>query len=155
MEIKIRRGVEKDIPALFDLINELAMFEKSPDEVKNSIEKMCRESNYFRFFIAEKEKEIVGSALYFFAYYSWVGKSLYLDDLYVKEKYRGKNIGKRLLREIFKEAKKEQCGRVRWQVLDWNEEAIGFYRKIGAEIDNKWLNCDFNKNGIDKFLKNN
>jgi ribosomal protein S18 acetylase RimI-like enzyme len=90
-------------------------------------------------------------ALYFFAYYTWVGKSLYLDDLYVKESYRKLKIGSALLNEVMKIAKAENCKRVRWQVLHWNQNAINLYKKVGAFIDEEWLNCDFDAEGIRNF----
>jgi GNAT superfamily N-acetyltransferase len=102
--------------------------------------------------VAETEdNEIVGMAIYFFAYYTWVGKSLYLEDIYVKEKYRRFRIGTALLRKVFEVAREENCKRVRWQVLDWNKSAIEFYNKSGAEINNNWLNCTFDQEGILKF----
>jgi GNAT superfamily N-acetyltransferase len=82
-------------------------------------------------------------ALYFYAYFTWVGKSLYLDDLYVKPEHRGKGIGTALLDKIFEKAKSENCRRLRWQVLNWNTPAIKMYEKAGAIIDNEWSNCDF------------
>jgi len=89
-------------------------------------------------------------ALCFFAYYTWVGKSLYLDDIYVMESYRGQKIGTELLKKVFEIAQKEGCKRVRWQVLNWNKPAIEMYEKIGAEIDDEWLNCSFDSEGIKK-----
>ncbi len=90
-------------------------------------------------------------ALYFIAYYTWVGKSLYLDDLYVKEAYRQHKIGSALLSRVFEAALAENCKRVRWQVLRWNEPAIRFYEKSGALIDGEWLNCDYDSEGIRNF----
>jgi GNAT superfamily N-acetyltransferase len=153
MDIVIRQGEDRDIPALFSLIKELAKFEKAENEVINSVDKMLKEKDHFEFFVAEKDNEVIGMALYFIAYYTWVGKSLYLDDLYVKKNYRGKKIGSKLLKEVFKAAEKENCNRIRWQVLTWNTEAINFYKKIDSKIDDQWLNCDFDRKGIQGFLK--
>lgn len=152
MKIEIRKGVEKDLPYVLRLIKELAVFEKAPDQVINNVDKMIEEQDLFDFFVAVIDDEIVAVALYFFAYYTWVGKSLYLDDIYVKKPYRGQKIGMKLLKEVFKIAKKENCNRIRWQVLNWNSEAIEFYKKIDASIDDQWLNCDFDRAGILKFL---
>jgi ribosomal protein S18 acetylase RimI-like enzyme len=80
-----------------------------------------------------------------------VGKSLYLDDLYVKESFRKLKIGSALLNEVMKIAKAENCKRVRWQVLHWNQNAINLYKKVGAFIDEEWLNCDFDAEGIRNF----
>jgi GNAT superfamily N-acetyltransferase len=151
MNLKIRKGKESDIPAVFSLIKELAEFEKAPEAVTNSIERMRKEQNVFKFFVAEIDNKIIGMAIYFFAYFTWVGKSLYLDDIYVKPDYRGQKIGSKLMQKIFEVAKKEDCQRLRWQVLDWNTNAIEIYKKLGANITNEWLNCDFNKEDINKF----
>jgi GNAT superfamily N-acetyltransferase len=106
----------------------------------------------FHCFVAETENnEIVGMALYFFAYYTWVGKSLYLDDIYVKESFRKHKIGSALLKKIFEVANMEDCKRVRWQVLNWNQSAIQLYKKSGAEIDDEWLNCSFDSYRIKNF----
>ncbi len=143
MELKIREGDEDDFPAILKLIQSLADYENATEKVTNTVERMKKDQPFFNFFVAEKGGEIVGFALYYFAYYTWVGKSLYLDDLYVKKAYRGQKIGTQLLSRIFDVAQKEDCQRVRWQVLDWNADAIAFYKKIGADIDKEWYNCDF------------
>lgn len=152
MNVAIREGGPEDFPALLALVKELATFEKEPEGVKNSVEQMQREKDLFKFFIAEVDGEIVGTVVYCFTYSTWKGKTLYVDDLYVKEAYRGQKIGTALLKEIFKVAAAEQCGRLRWQVIDWNENAIGFYRKLGAKMDEKWHNCDFDPDAIVRVL---
>jgi ribosomal protein S18 acetylase RimI-like enzyme len=152
MEIKIREATEDDFPAILSLIKELAEYERAPGKVTNSVEQMKEEKELFRCFVAETgEGEIVGMALYFMAYFTWVGKSLYLEDIYVKEPYRQHRIGSALLRMVFEVARAERCRRVRWQVLDWNEPAIAFYRKCGAELDGEWINCNFDEAGIASF----
>lgn len=152
MDFTIRQATEKDFQAILDLIKELALFEKAPEKVTNTLEQMKQEKHLFQSLVAESQTgEIVGMVLYFFAYYTWVGKSLYLDDLYVKEEYRRHKIGSALLNEVFEVAKAENCNRVRWQVLNWNTNAIEMYRKCGATIDDQWLNCDFDKDGIRDF----
>jgi len=143
MNVKIRKATKKDYPAILELIKELALFEKAPEKVINTVEKMNEEDDYFEALVAEKEDgEIAGMALYFFAYYTWVGKSLYLDDLIVKEKYRGNKIGTKLFNQVMQIAKDNGCKRLRWQVLDWNTRAIEFYKSYGAKFDGEWLNCD-------------
>ncbi len=144
MDIKIRKGKVSDFPAIFTMIKELAKFEKAPEKVSNSVKQMENEKDQFFSLIAENEKgETLGFALYFFAYYTWVGKSLYLDDLFVKEKFRGNGVGSKLLNEVISFARNEKCKRIRWQVLDWNTPAIEVYKKLGATLDNEWINCDF------------
>lgn len=152
MEIRIRKAKENDFPAILTLIKELAVYEKSPEKVTNSVELMSKEKDYFNCFVAETENdEIVGMALYFFAYYTWVGKSLYLDDIYVRENFRNKKIGSALLRKIFVTAKEQDCKRIRWQVLNWNKSAIEVYRKAGALIEDEWLNCTMECDKIKNF----
>ncbi len=152
MIINIRKATEEDFPAILGLIRELAEFEKAPEKVSNTIEQMKQEKEFFKSMVAEtKSGEIVGMALYFFAYYTWVGKSLYLDDLYIKEDYRKMKIGSALLNEVMTVARTENCKRVRWQVLNWNKNAIDMYKKSGAVIDGEWMNCDFDAEGIQNF----
>ena len=152
MKFTIRSANENDFPGILELIKELAEFEKAPEKVTNTVEQMHDEKALFRCFVATRESgEIVGIALWFIAYYTWVGKSLYLDDLYVREAYRKHKIGSALLAKVFEAALAENCKRVRWQVLRWNEPAIGFYEKAGALIDGEWLNCDYDSEGIRNF----
>ncbi len=152
MDISIRKANEQDFPAILSLIKELATFEKAPEQVTNSVEQMFQEKDFFHSFVAVTDNgEIIGFTIYFFAYYTWVGKSLYLDDLYVKESYRGHKIGTQLLNKIRETAKGENCKRIRWQVLDWNETAINMYKSVGADISNEWCNCDFNNKKIQEF----
>lgn len=143
MEITIRKALETDFGAILAMIRELAAFEKALDKVVNTEEFMRNEQSGFECLVAETaDKEIAGMALYFYAYYTWVGKSLYLDDLYVKPGFRGQKIGYRLLNEVISIAKENNCRRIRWQVLDWNTHAIELYRKMGAKLDDEWINCD-------------
>ncbi len=152
MKFLIRKATESDFPEILSMIKELALYEKAPEKVTNSVEQMEHEKDLFRCYIAEKETgEPVGMALYFFAYYTWVGKSLYLDDIYVKEQYRKHKIGSALLKKVFEDARAENCKRVRWQVLDWNEPAIQVYKRYGAEFEDEWLNCSFDEEGIMNF----
>ena len=147
MNITIRTTEPKDYPAVLELIKELALFERAPEKVTNTVELMQEENHYFQSLVAEKEDgEIVGMAIYFFAYYTWVGKSLYLDDIVVKEKYRGNKIGTKLLDKVIEFGNENNCKRIRWQVLDWNTNAIEFYRKYGAKLDGEWINCDIERN---------
>ena len=152
--IKIRAATEDDFPIVLSLIKELAALEKAPREaVKNSVEQMKKEKGIFHCLLAETgDGAIAGMAVYFFAYFTWVGKSLYLDDIFVKEKFRKRNIGTSLLLRIFEVAIAEGCKRVRWQVLKWNRPAIEFYRKHGAEINDEWLNCTFSSEGIENCM---
>ncbi|MCW3115051.1 MAG: family N-acetyltransferase [Segetibacter sp.] len=140
----IRRATEKDFPALLSLINEFAVFQKTPEKVSITLEQMKVDQDHFQCFVAEADsKEIVGFASFFFAYYSWSGKALYLDDLYVTEAFRNQGLGRRLLETIINLAKESNCKKVRWQVSKWNSNAISFYKKLGAAIEEIEINCDY------------
>ena len=141
----IRKGTKQDLPSVLDLIHELALFEKAPEQVTNSVNDMEEDgfgkNPVFNFYVAELNNKIIGIAVYFIKYSTWKGKGLYLDDLFVTEKYRGKGIGKKLFDIIIEEAKKINAKQLHWQVLDWNTPAIDFYKKYGATIDAEWLDC--------------
>ncbi|MBT1705136.1 GNAT family N-acetyltransferase [Chryseosolibacter indicus] len=143
MEFKIRVAEESDFETIIDLIKEFALFEKLPHKMVNSVERMNSEKELFNCFIAEtNEKQIVGYATFFFTYHTWIGKCLYMDDLYVKESFRSVGIGKSLLNSVITFAKESKCHKLRWQVSNWNINAQDFYKSLGAEIDNVELNCD-------------
>lgn len=143
MDLQIRLITEKDYPVLIQLFQEMANFEKLPERMTNSVEQMLHEKELVNGYVATDEKgEILAYATCFFAYYTWVGKSLYLDDLYVREQFRGKGIGTKLIHQIIQLAKAEKCKRLRWQVSAWNEPAIGFYKSLGATVDPTESNCD-------------
>jgi GNAT superfamily N-acetyltransferase len=152
MNVAIREGTEADFPVLLSLVKELAAFEKEPEGVVNTIEQMTREKDLFKFLLADVDGEAIGMIVYFFTYSTWKGKTLYVEDLYVKEAYRGQKIGTAFLKRMFEIAQAEGCGRLRWQVIDWNEDAIKFYRKLGAKMDDKWHNCDFDAAAIARVL---
>ena len=149
MAVIIREGNEKDFPVLLGLIKDLATFEGAPEQVKNSVGQMKRERDSFGFFLAEEDGNVLGAAVYFFAYYTWVGKSLYLDDLYVRPEHRRKKVGSMLLERVFKLAKQQDRKRLRLEVLDWNKIAISFYQKHGGTISREWLNCDFDSKALE------
>ena len=145
----IRHATQPDFPAVLSLVRELAVYQQMPEKVLTNVEQMEAEKEYFRCLVAENDqKEIVGIASYFFAYYTWVGKSLYLDDLVVKQSERGKGTGSNLLDAIINIAKQENCKRVRWLVSEWNHPSIEFYKKRGVEIDTESYVCDLNASQI-------
>lgn len=144
-EISIRTGTEQDLPAILELVRELAAFEKAPGEVEVTTEEMrlwgFGEDRLFHFFTAEKEGVIIGMALYYYKYSTWKGKCLFLEDIIVTEKERKSGTGRLLFNEVAKVAKREKVRRMEWQVLDWNEPAIAFYKKHQALFDGEWINC--------------
>lgn len=150
--VSIRKGTIQDIPQALNLIKELAIYEKAPDEVEVDIEEMIQnyQNKIFDFFVAELDKQIVGLALYYYKYSTWKGKCIYLDDIIVTEKYRNKGIGKSLLMAIIQLAKQEKLRKVEWQVLKWNTPAINFYKKINTIFDDEWFNCKLTYEQIQK-----
>lgn len=150
----IREGKKLDIPSVLSLIRELAIYEKAEDEVETSIESMEKDAfstdKLFYFLVAEHQNTIIGTAIFFYSYSTWKGKTLYLEDLVVNQQYRRKGIGTKLFGELLKVAKNESVKRMSWQVLDWNEPAIKFYKKIDANFDDEWINCKLNYDQIQK-----
>jgi diamine N-acetyltransferase len=143
MNITIRKAGEPDFEVILSLIKEFAIFQKTPEKVSITLDEMMANGNLFQCFVAETEdKKIIGFASFFFAYYSWSGKAIYLDDLYVTNAFRKHGIGKMLLQQIIEMAKNSACKKVRWQVSKWNTNAIEFYQKISAAIDETEINCD-------------
>lgn len=143
MEINIRSSRETDYPQIVGLFKEFAAFEKLPEKMTNSVDRMIKEKDFFNCFVAEtNDNRIVGYVTYFFCYYTWIGKSLYMDDLYVQHEYRAKGVGTKLMSKVIEFAKDSECHKLRWQVSEWNKPAIDFYKKIGATIDSVEQNCD-------------
>ena len=144
MSIVIRECIKEDVPVMFELIKELALYENAPEQVTNTVEQMYidgfGENPIFGSIVAEFEGKVVGLSLYYYRYSTWKGKRLYLEDLIVSEKMRGKGLGEKLLEATIEQAKKTSCTGVMWQVLDWNEPAINFYKKFGVRFDGEWLN---------------
>ena len=145
MNIAIRKGTKTDLPAVLNLVKELAIYEKAPNEVTVTLSDMEQdgfgENPIFSFFVAEKDGNIVGIALYYIKYSTWKGKCVFLEDIIVTEEYRQYGIGKKLFDEIVKVAKEMNVKRLEWQVLEWNEPAIKFYKKLNAHFDEEWINC--------------
>ena len=137
----IRKATAADFPHIHALITEFAHFQKHPELVTVTVEQMLENQSFFNCLVAEISETIVGFASYFPAYYSWSGKALYLDDLYVTENHRGAGIGAQLFDAVEAIAREEKCISLRWLVSRWNEKAIGFYRSKGAEIDDVEVVC--------------
>jgi GNAT superfamily N-acetyltransferase len=139
--IVIRESTVNDYEQILELMKAFALFQKTPEKLTVTLEQMVDDKDIFQCFVAEDNGNIVAFASFFFGYYSWSGKGLYLDDLYVKEKYRQLNIGKNMLNAVIQYAKEHQCKSVRWLVSKWNENAINFYKKIGAVVDDTDMPC--------------
>ncbi|MGQ0828902.1 MAG: GNAT family N-acetyltransferase [Bacteroidota bacterium] len=145
MEITIRKGHKEDLPQVLELIKELAMYEKATNEVTVTIDQLERDGfgprSIFHFFVAENKQKIIGIALYYIKYSTWKGKCIFLEDIIVTEQFRKHGIGKKLFDEVVKVAKEMKVPRLEWQVLEWNEPAINFYKKLNANFDEEWVNC--------------
>jgi GNAT superfamily N-acetyltransferase len=145
MEIKIRKAVRKDCVRMMELIQELAIYEKAPDEVTVSLTHF-EESGFganpvWWAFVAEAQGVVIGMALYYIRYSTWKGQRMYLEDILVTEAMRGQKIGSQLMDALIEEAKEKGFNGMSWQVLEWNEPAINFYKKYNANFDPEWVNC--------------
>ena len=165
--MNIRRANPQDMEAVLGLIKELAEFEKEPDAVLVTVDDLIRDGfgpvPLFHVFVAElendsndgeKEKQIVGIALWYYRFSTWKGKTIHLEDLVVKDKMRGTGLGYALYSEVLKQAKKDQVRRMEWNVLDWNTPAIEFYEKSGAKVLRDWYVVHMDELGINNFVEN-
>ena len=152
----IRKGTPTDMPTVLNLIKELAIFEKEPNAVVINVEDLLRdgfgESPLFHTFVAEVDNEIIGTALYYYRYSTWKGRTIHLEDLIVQEDKRGSGVGFALYSEVIRQGKRDNVRRIEWNVLDWNTPAIEFYEKSGAKILNDWLVAQMDEKAISNFL---
>lgn len=145
MSFTIREAQKTDCPRLLELIKELAVYEKAPEAVTVTLEHF-EETGFgsnpvWKAFVAEKDGLIAGFALYYVRYSTWKGARMYLEDILVTEEMRGQGIGKLLFDSLIEEAKDRKFNGMVWQVLEWNEPAINFYKKYAANFDPEWINC--------------
>ena len=146
--MNIRKATIEDCPGMLQLIHELAEYEKAPQEVtvdpKHFEESGFGEKPVWWAFVVETDDtpstHIVAFALYYIRYSTWKGQVMYLEDILVTESMRGRGIGKILMDRLMGEAKEKGFKRITWQVLDWNEPAINFYKKFNAKFDPEWIN---------------
>ncbi|WP_297338043.1 GNAT family N-acetyltransferase [Algoriphagus sp.] len=155
----IRAGKIEDLPRVLELIKELALYEKAPEQVTNTLEMMEKdgfgEHPVFGLFVCEKNEnqEIIGIAIYYYRYSTWKGKRMYLEDIVVTESERGNGAGKLLFDRIMQQALEANCTGMMWQVLDWNKPAINFYKKYDASLEAGWLNAHLQDYEIKKLLQ--
>lgn len=138
----IRKAIYDDLPIVHDLVRELAIYEKAEEAFTASLTDYQNDWNegVFEVLVAEEEEEIQGMVLYYLTYSTWKGKMMYLEDFVVRKEARQHGIGQLLFDAFLEEAKREDCRLVKWQVLDWNEPALRFYRKNDAIIEKEWWN---------------
>lgn len=155
MNIIVRKGTKEDMPSVHALIYELAVYEKAPQEVSNTVDDMLKdgfgEHPIFFCLVAEIDGKVVGTAIYHLKYSTWKGRGVYLDDIVVTESMRGNKIGSLLFDEVVKDAKNLKAKQLHWQVLDWNEPAIHFYKKYESNMDGEWINCKLTEKQISNF----
>lgn len=156
--VSIRIGTKQDLPQVLELVKELALYERAPHEVTNTVGRMEKDgfgpNPIYGLFVAENERGVVGISIYYWRYSTWKGKRLYLEDIIVTEKERGRGIGKLLFDRTMQHALDEECTGMLWQVLDWNEPAINFYKKYyNAKLDGEWINCSLEAEQIREILK--
>lgn len=156
-EITIRPGKKTDLPHVLDLVRELAVFERAAHEVTNTVQDMERDGfgphPLFGFFVAENDHSIVGLALFYYRYSTWKGKRIYLEDIVVTERERGKGIGKLLFERTMQKTLEDGCSGMTWQALDWNEPALNFYRKYNSKLDGEWITFTLEAEQIRQFVK--
>lgn len=143
--ISVRKATSSDVAQIFELVKELAVYEKALHEVSNSVEQMLAdgfgEHPIYGAFVAEVDAIIVGIALYYYRYSTWKGKRIYLEDIIVTEAFRGKGLGSKLFEATIEEGKRTGSTGMMFQVLEWNTPSIEFYKKYGTRFDAEWLNC--------------
>jgi len=154
MDINLRFAIAEDCPRILELIHELAVYEKAPEEVTVTLQEFIDagfgETPVWKAFVAEDENQILGFALYYIRYSTWKGCRLYLEDFLVTENARGRGVGKLLFERVMKEAKDNNYNGMSWQVLDWNAPAINFYNKYAVQLETGWLNASFSKDQINQ-----
>jgi len=159
MDFIVRQGEEKDMQSVFDLITELAVFEKEPDAVDISVSDLINdgfsENPKFKIFVAEQKNQIIGIALFYERYSTWKGRTIHLEDLIVTKKKQKIGAGKALYTAVLKYAFDHNYNRVAWEVIDWNQNAIDFYKSTGATYLNDWSVVQMNKENLAKFIQNN
>jgi GNAT superfamily N-acetyltransferase len=152
MSITIRRAVPEDCPQLLELVKELAAYERAPGEVTVSLDHFIQsgfsQHPVWWAFVAEEEQGsqsnpggLLGFALYYIRFSTWKGQRMYLEDILVTLPARGRGIGSMLMERLIQEARERQFSGITWQVLEWNETAINFYKKYETKFDSEWVNC--------------
>jgi GNAT superfamily N-acetyltransferase len=158
--IEIRPARPEDAQQILDFIIELAVYERAGNEVIANVEDIRRtlfaDNAPSRALMCLKDGQPIGYAVYFYSYSTWLGRNgIYLEDLYITPDQRGIGAGRRLLREIAREARANDCGRLEWSVLDWNQPAIDFYHSIGARPQNEWVRYRLDGDALREFAESN
>ena len=159
MNFKVRLGQKEDMQSVFNLITELAVFEKEPDAVEITVTDLVRdgfsETPKFKVFVAEQGSNVIGIALFYERFSTWKGRTIHLEDLIVTKSKQKIGAGKALYTAVLKHAYDNNFNRVAWEVIDWNTNAIDFYKSTGATYLNDWSVVQMNKENLAKFIQNN
>lgn len=154
MSVHIRYAVKEDCERMMELIHELALYEKAPEEVTVKIGAFIDagfgEKPVWKAFVSELDGKVEGFALFYTRYSTWKGCRLYLEDFIVTEKLRGMGIGKLLFESVIKESKENHYSGMVWQVLDWNQPAINFYNKYNSGLEGGWINASLSTEQVEK-----
>ena len=157
MDFIVRQGQEKDMQSVLDLITELAVFEKQPDAVEITVDDLLRDgfskNPKFKLFVAEENSIVIGIALFYERYSTWKGKAIHLEDLIVTQSRQKIGAGKALYTAVLKYALDNNYSRVAWEVIDWNTNAINFYKSTGATYLSDWSVVQMNKESLGKFIQ--
>lgn len=152
MNINIRKAHKDDCEELLDMVRGLALYEKAPQEVTVTLDEFTDagfgSAPVWTAFVAEVNNKIEGFALYYVRFSTWKGRRMYLEDFYVNENLRGMGIGTLLFERILQEAREKEFNGVSWQVLDWNEPAINFYKKYSARFEGEWINVSLSNDQL-------
>lgn len=142
MSFLVRKATPEDIPAIHDLVRELAIYERAENEFVATVEDYTRnfKDGTFDAIVAVSDEKVIGMAFFYMAYSTWKGRMMYLEDFVVYEEYRRSGVGQQIFDAFLEEARNRGCVLAKWQVLDWNEPAIAFYRKNQATIEQEWYN---------------
>ena len=158
MKIEVRKAVKEEMPAVLRLINELAKFENEPDAVELTVKDLENDGfgdrPLFECFVAEADGKIEGMALFYYRYSTWKGKTVHLEDLIVREEFRGKGLGSALYTEVIKYAAEQKVKRAEWVVLNWNKGAADFYRRSGANVLADWDTVQMEEKSMHDYLRN-
>lgn len=156
MAFKVRKGRPEDMSAILNLITELAIYEKQPEAVKINVNDLVthgfKEIPAFYSYVAEQEGEIIGMAIFYRRFSTWLGPALHLEDLIVTKRFRGLGVGRALYNKVLSFAIEKDIQRVEWVVLDWNTPAIAFYKSTGATMLEDWNICQMSNQSIVNYL---
>ena len=156
--LTIRKGEKKDLPFILELIKELAKYENAIEEVSITLSELEKDgfglNQHYHFLVAEKENNIIGMSFYWFRYSTWKGRFLFLEDFIVNKNYRRQGVGTALFNATIKVCQEQSINGMCWQVLDWNQPAIKFYKKYNASISKEWLNGKLDKTQLVNFHVN-